>query len=68
MFWLPGILAASLTALAGWLVPSFLVYLLAIMVGWGIAIPMATGSSWFLRISRIWTERVPDEDSELIDL
>ena len=67
MFWPPGILALGLTALAWWLVPSFLVYLLAIIVGWVIAIPLATGSSRLMRISRIWTERLPVEDSALID-
>jgi membrane glycosyltransferase len=67
MFWLPGILAVGPTVLAWWFVPSFLVYLLAIIVGWMLAIPLAAGSSWLMRISRIWTARVPAEDSALID-
>ena len=41
MFWLPGISALGPTTLAWWLVPSFLVYLLAIIVGWVMAIPFA---------------------------
>ena len=62
MFWLPGILALGLTALARWLVPSFLVYLLAIVAGWVIAIPLATGSSRPLEMAALWNERVPNED------
>ena len=58
MFWLPGLAALGLTALAWLLVPSFLVCLLAIIVGWGIAIPLATGSSLSMRIPRIWTEQM----------
>ena len=56
MFWVPGILALGLTALAWWLVSSFLVYLLAIIVGWVIAIPLATGSSNQLKITTLWAE------------
>ena len=66
MFWLPGIGALGLTALAWWLVPSFLVYLLAIIVGWVIAIPLATGSSRTLNTLKIWPERIPDADWELL--
>ena len=54
MFWLPGILALGLTALACWLVPSCLVYLLAIIVGWVMAIPLESGSSQPLRRQRMW--------------
>jgi membrane glycosyltransferase len=67
MFWSPGILALGLTALAWWLVPSFLVYLLAIIAGWVFAIPLAAGSSRLMRISRIWNERVPDVARELLN-
>jgi membrane glycosyltransferase len=66
MFWLPGTLALGLTALAWWLVPSFLVYLLAIIVGWAIAIPMAAGSSRSLGNLAIWLELIPVEDIELV--
>ena len=59
MFWLPGIAAVGLTALAWWLVPSFLVYLLAIIVGWVFAIPLATGSSQPVRMKALWAERIP---------
>ena len=62
MFWLPGILALGLTALAWWLVPSFLVCLLAIIVGWGLAIPLGTGSSQPLKAARLWGDRAPVED------
>lgn len=60
MFWRPGILALGLTALAWWLVPSFLVYLLAIIAGWGVAIPLAVGSSRMLKAELPWAERAPD--------
>ena len=66
MFWVPGILALGLTALAWWLVSSFLVYLLAIIVGWVIAIPLATGSSRPLKAARMWTEQTPAEDQRLV--
>ena len=66
MFWLPGIAAVGLAALAWWLVPSFLVYLLAIIVGWLIAVPLATRGSRPLEITWLWTERLPEEDLELI--
>jgi membrane glycosyltransferase len=56
MFWLPGLATLGLTALAWWLVLSFLVYLLAIIVGWAIAIPLATGSSRTLKQPQLWTK------------
>ena len=66
MFWLPGILALGLTALAWWLAPSFLVYLLAIIVGWVLAIPLATGSSRLMAMQKLWAEWVPDPHQELL--
>lgn len=66
MFWPPGLAAVLLTLLAWHLVPSFLIYLLAIVVGWTIAIPLATGSSQPLRTPTIWSERMPAEDMELV--
>ena len=66
MFWQPGIAALGLTALAWWLVPSFLIYLLAIIVGWVLAIPLATGSSSLLRTSTIWSERMPADHEKLV--
>jgi hypothetical protein len=55
MFWLPGIATPGLTAMAWWLVPSFLVYLLAIIVGWGIAIPPAYGGPLPLALESLWS-------------
>jgi len=60
MCWLPGIPALGPTALVGWLVPSFLVYLLAIIVRWVLAIPLATESSRTLKAELLWAERAPD--------
>jgi len=66
MFWLPGIAAVGLTALAWWLVPSFLVYLLAIIVGWAIAIPLATACSQRMRVQMLWAGRVPQSDQAFL--
>ena len=65
MFWLPGIAALGLTALAWLIVPSFLVYLLAIIVGWMIAIPLATWNSMPQKTRTIWSKRIPVEDLAL---
>lgn len=68
MFWLPGVAALGLTALAWWLVPSFLVYLLTIIVSWVIAIPLATGSSRLMRMTKLWAKRMPQSDQTLLML
>ncbi len=66
MFWLPGILALGLTALAWWLVPSFLVYLLTIIVGWMLAIPLATWNSMPQKSPPIWSERIRVMESNFL--
>lgn len=66
MFWLPGLGAVLLTVLASRLVPSLLIYLLAVVVGWVIAIPLATGSSLLLRWRSFWPDRMPTRDLELV--
>ena len=66
MFWLPGIAAVGLTALAGWLVPSFLLYLLAMVVGWVVAIPLATWNSMPQKSPTIWSERIRVMESNFL--